>query len=285
MGSTFSRSNNYKTDIIYKPNIVFDSNKNYTHPVAQSFFYKIAAAGGDVSDKFNINEFVIGMSKLLPANSWVCWPMRSQHNAGNGTVLYSLGNLLNINGILTNGPTWGVNGITFGLPATNHAIFYPIGLLPLTLSTSFSYFGAINQGSQDNFTILSSSNLISTDNYGNLNINQSTNIGVIPVITRNSTQYFQNVAGGAFSTTFSTVSSVFRNVSQANYKNGNLISNESGLNMKNPIGGFQTMRTASGNSGGSTQTVPFAIFMLGEIDQLQLHNLIKNTIGQGLGLP
>ena len=44
----------------------------------------------------------------------VAWPMRSIHNAGTGSTVYSLGGLGVYNGIMTNSPTWGAKGINFG---------------------------------------------------------------------------------------------------------------------------------------------------------------------------
>jgi hypothetical protein len=46
-------------------------------------------------------------------NSMVCWPLRSTQNAGTGTTAYSLGGLGTFNGSLTNGPTWGSDGVVF----------------------------------------------------------------------------------------------------------------------------------------------------------------------------
>jgi hypothetical protein len=60
-----------------------------------------------------INAFVRGVKTLGLWNSMVCWPLRSTQNAGTGTTAYSLGGLGTFNGTLTNGPTWGANGITF----------------------------------------------------------------------------------------------------------------------------------------------------------------------------
>ena len=41
----------------------------------------------------------------------VCWPMRSIHNAGTGSTIYSLGGLGIYNGILVNSPVWSYKGI------------------------------------------------------------------------------------------------------------------------------------------------------------------------------
>jgi hypothetical protein len=89
----------------YTPSaIAFDSD-------AAAFF---ATAGvTDATAKSQINDFVKGVKSLGLYNNMVCWPLRSSQNAGTGTTAYSLGGLGTYNGTLTNGPTWGVDGITF----------------------------------------------------------------------------------------------------------------------------------------------------------------------------
>ena len=60
-----------------------------------------------------INKFVIGVKKLGLWNSMVCWPMRSIHNAGTSSTVYSLGGLsgTNFNGTLNNQVAWDYNGL------------------------------------------------------------------------------------------------------------------------------------------------------------------------------
>ena len=60
-----------------------------------------------------LNKFIVGIKKLGLWSSMVCWPMRSIHNAGTGTTVYSLGGLGTYNGTMTNSPTWGFNGVSF----------------------------------------------------------------------------------------------------------------------------------------------------------------------------
>jgi len=71
----------------------------------------IAASGA--TDRWNIQQFVKGVKGLGLWDDMVCWPLRSAQNAGAGTVAYSLGGLGTFNGTLVNGPTWGVDGVTF----------------------------------------------------------------------------------------------------------------------------------------------------------------------------
>ena len=60
-----------------------------------------------------INKFVIGVKKLGLWNSMVCWPMRSIHNAGTGSTLYSLGGQGVFNGNVQNSAQWGYLGFKF----------------------------------------------------------------------------------------------------------------------------------------------------------------------------
>jgi hypothetical protein len=60
-----------------------------------------------------IRDFAAGVNDLGLWNSMVCWPLRSSQNYGSGATAFSLGGLGTFNGTLVNGPTWGVDGITF----------------------------------------------------------------------------------------------------------------------------------------------------------------------------
>ncbi len=88
------------------------SSKSIIHPISREYFNKVSFLGGNVSDKKAINDFVNQISQILSPNLWICWPLRSTQNIGNGTTTCSLGGLGNYNGTLVNGPTWGANGIT-----------------------------------------------------------------------------------------------------------------------------------------------------------------------------
>jgi len=83
----------------------------------------------DATAKQQINAFVVGVKALSLFNNMVCWTLRSAQNKGSGTTAYSLGGLGTYNGTLTNGPTWGTDGIVFD--GTNDYI-------PTTLTSGFS---------------------------------------------------------------------------------------------------------------------------------------------------
>jgi len=57
-----------------------------------------------------LNKFIVGIKKLGLWNSMVCWPMRSIHNAGTGSTVYSLGGLGTFNGTMQNSPVWNGDG-------------------------------------------------------------------------------------------------------------------------------------------------------------------------------
>ena len=67
----------------------------------------------DATPRKQIRDFSAGVNDLGLWNSMVCWPLRSSQNYGSGTTAYSLGGLGTFNGTLVNGPSWGVDGVTF----------------------------------------------------------------------------------------------------------------------------------------------------------------------------
>ena len=72
-----------------------------------------------------INKFVVGIKKLKLWDSMVCWPMRSIHNAGTGSTVYSLGGLTVSNGTMVNAPSWEQRGLYFRPTSYINAINYP----------------------------------------------------------------------------------------------------------------------------------------------------------------
>jgi hypothetical protein len=80
---------------------------------ADASAYFTTAGVTNTAGRQQISRFVTGIKDLGLYNNMVCWPLRSSQNAGTGTTAYSLGGLGTFNGTLTNGPTWGTNGIVF----------------------------------------------------------------------------------------------------------------------------------------------------------------------------
>jgi len=123
---------------------------------AKAYANRIVKAGGRIpSDIGSVSDFI---KKLKINGLWIdlvdCWLMRSIHNIGTGTTLYSLKNN-QFNATLTNGPTWESSGINFS-SANCGAFFnnfsnlmlgdgYTISYIPAFLSKTVStaYFGII----------------------------------------------------------------------------------------------------------------------------------------------
>ena len=106
---------------------------------ADASTYFTTAGVTNTAGRQQISRFVTGIKDLGLWSSMVCWPLRSSQNAGTGTTAYSLGGLGTFNGTLTNGPTWGANGLT------NSANGYVRALFPW--STTHSGLCVYNQSS------------------------------------------------------------------------------------------------------------------------------------------
>jgi hypothetical protein len=81
------------------------------------------AAASGATDVAALSAFVKGVKELGLWSNMVCWPLRSSQNAGTGGTAYSLGGLGTFDGTLTNGPTWGADGIT--ITGANKRIDFP----------------------------------------------------------------------------------------------------------------------------------------------------------------
>jgi hypothetical protein len=111
-----------------------------TDPDAAAF-----CARSGASDRAALSAFVRGVKDLGLWENMVCWPLRSTQNAGTGTTAYSLGGLGTFDGTLTNGPVWGVNGITFD--GSNDFVTAQ----PTTVTTS-QCFGLVHDNTTDTGT-------------------------------------------------------------------------------------------------------------------------------------
>lgn len=87
------------------------------------------------TDRRGLSAFARGVKALGLWDSMVCWPLRKSQNAGTGTSAYSLGGLASHTGTLTNGPTWGPDGV-FCDGSDDHIAFGDI-LPPLEAGWTF----------------------------------------------------------------------------------------------------------------------------------------------------
>jgi hypothetical protein len=235
------------------------------------------------TDRAAINHFVKGVKRLGLYSSMVCWPLRSTQNAGTGSTAYSLGGLGTYNGTLINGPTWGADGVTFAAASSQQIstnlsfVTYPMVAFALTKVTSVP--------------AISSASII--DNDTGLNPNRNWALG------------FQNFGGNqnsayAFSTTSNngltpayTLSSNFdshiyqlNSSTHALSKNGTQIASAThGLTLNTSATPKVFIGSRSDGARGFNGPIALAGIISGTVSDSVFNELIKNTLGQGLGLP
>ena len=237
----------------------------------------------DATAKSQINAFVKGVKDLGLYNSMVCWPLRSSQNAGTGTTAYSLGGLGTYNGTLTNGPTWGADGVTF-LGASNTHITTPLDVQNLRQFTALVVANQTTHVSLD--ALMAAWGSTSTANYFILRKANATNFNGL----------IRSAGAG-------------RSVNTSGFNTGSFFMHGWGTQGANTIA---TINGAAGNSlaflpdetGSSTVVLgilvppsnsPFTGIMASAIlfkdnelttaQQLSAYTLYETTLGQGLGLP
>ena len=65
------------------------------------------------SDVADIDNFIKGLKQLNLLQNIIVYPLRSQHNIGSGANVLSFGGIGKFDGIMINGPSWGLSGINF----------------------------------------------------------------------------------------------------------------------------------------------------------------------------
>ena len=238
-----------------------------------------------------ISRFVTGIKNLGLWSSMVCWPLRSSQNAGTGTTAYSLGGLGTYNGTLTNGPTWGTDGVNF-VTASNTRIITPA----VPFSNSISVFNVFTH------TAFGAS---SGDYSATLGVDQSYQIrGMEDFITGSSGSRALNVwiyrVGGLASNINVSIpnDSAFLNtfhaygLSASSTNNASLYDGTAAtLTQSTPVvASSQVGIGAQGHVGARVMTgkIPFTLLSSTGFTASQfssLYSLYKTTLGTGLGLP
>lgn len=252
--------------------------------------YFTTAGITDNTAKTQINGFVKGIKDLGLWSSMVSWPLRSSQNAGTGTTAYSLGGLGTYNGTLTNGPTWGENGIIFdgsddyiitGVEVSD----YPAGVSILSVfnaqtdTQDFSmFFGDEGDGGSGRHFCM---------------IRRAGSANQVQIVTNFSgggVNSAQNITFGQFNQVHARVVAPnnFISVNTANETSAT----GSGTFTITPITedriGFGARRKATTPDFFAKMTASFgALFSIGtSASQMQsVKSIYKSTLGQGLGLP
>jgi hypothetical protein len=224
--------------------------------------YILRAGVTDPTAKTQINDFVVGVKSLGLWNNMVCWPLRSAQNAGTGTTAYSLGGLGTYNGTLTNGPTWGADGVNMIGSPTPSITTSAFANQPDSIFTVQKFDSSITivQVVYDGST---RQHLFKNDLNGSINGFASNNVPVVPSATP-----YNNV--------FSSFQLKFNGASGSASVNGG---SETTLN-------FGTNNLTAFRMGGAQQGVILSFAMIINANTSQnFHTLYKTTLGDGLGLP
>lgn len=255
--------------LIYSP-------KPIINPIARAYFDRVKAAGGDVFDKTNVNNFINGFCVIVPPQFWICWLLRSTQNVGTGTRGLSVGgfdyNGATTDATLTGRPIWTNNGI---LMTGTMQVLFPVKTLT---SDSFGMFAVINTlaagdvflsdgganynvvswGGNFNLSIMSFDGGTNGVGNGTRPINSFGMLGV--TWTRNTTNGF------------------------VGYNNGNIAGQKNSANTPAAFGNSYRLQ-----AGGGTNISPFVLnFIKYNPSSYQIkaiYDLYKSTVGQGLGLP
>ena len=237
----------------------------------------------DVTAQNAINDFVLGIKNLGLYNNMVCWPLRSSQNAGTGTTAYSLGGLGTFNGTLTNGPTWGANGITFD--GTNDFIQTTLNPANGDISIAFCATAVFPIVGKDMF-------VMSSDNLTNRKIAlnwTSAATGLVRLDANKGGTYTDNII--RINST-NTASRVF---CQASHDGANFYAQKDATSIQSSAYSGSVLGTGANIAIGARTNggvyfegnISFAYYMntSSHLNYSSLYTLYKTTLGAGLGLP
>lgn len=241
------------------------------------------------TDRAALNFFVKGIKRLGLWDDMVCWPLRSAQNAGTGSTAYSLGGFGTFNGTLVNGPTWGADGVGFVRTSTQHITT----TLALNGTQNCTFFAANSttddgggaggiislMGTRNAGAITTTVCVAIADNGGNF-IESSFIIAPTPSIARpaspySSTHIFEPTTPAArIAANGGALTSQTPSTSPLGETQPNLV-----------LGAQGTVLGDRGFNGTMHFASVFANLSMSQTQSLNLHNLFKQTLGRGLGLP
>jgi len=235
------------------------------------------------TDRAAINHFIKGVKKLGLYSSMVCWPLRSSQNAGTGSTAYSLGGLGTYNGTLVNGPTWGADGITFAAASSQQIstnlsfVTYPLVAFAITKVTLVP--------------VSSSASIIDNDTGTNPNRNWALGFQNFAG-TQNSAFAFSTTANNGLTPAYTLSSNFDSHIYQLNSsthalsKNGTQIASAThGLTLNTSATPKVFIGSRSDGARGFNGPIALAGIISGTVSNSVFNDLLKNTLGQGLGLP
>jgi hypothetical protein len=238
------------------------------------------------SDAADIDNFVIGLKDLGIWNQSICFLLRSQHNVGAGSRVFSIGGQDNVIGNAVGSPTWSLSGITFS--GTN----YITALLNKTIQTSEVSIASVANSTTMTpgfpYQLSISTNIFNTYGFGIVSFGSFGNSWQIETYANVGSR----IAPSAITNQTSRLNGgrLFSGGIQ-NYLNGSTTTDTGARN--NQI--FDRIQICgrwnngvvecSTGSVGWIGTQSLVMVSLDYIDFASLQSLVKQTIGKGLGLP
>jgi hypothetical protein len=201
--------------------------------------------------------------------SMVCWPLRSEQNAGTGTTAYSLGGLGTFNGTLTNGPTWGADGVNF------NALTAQI-VATGTIAQPLAIMGAVD---------------LKTATNGGALIDGTSRVTIFSGSLNNRIQFFagstlDSGASNTFATGNNFVGAYANGANSVVYTNGIGTNGNAGANSLGANTIVIGNNTVFGGSFGAQNiNIAFCAIFSGQVYNDAVRSLYKSTLGTGLGLP
>jgi len=239
------------------------------------------------SDAADIDNFVIGLKDLGVWYQSICFLLRSQHNTGTGSQVFSIGGQDNVIGNAVNSPTWSLSGINFS--GTN----YITAFLNKTIQTS-----EVSIASVANSTTMSAGFpyqlSISTNNYGThgLSIINNGGFGNNWIIEGLQDSNISNTSAITTQTSRLNGGRLFSGGTQ-NYLNSTTTTN-TGARGNQVFDRIQicgrwnsnSIQASTGTFGvGWEGSQSLCMVSLDYIDFSALQNLLKTTVCKGLNLP
>ena len=252
------------------------------------------------SDVADIDNFIKGLKQLNLLQNIIVYPLRSQHNIGSGANVLSFGGIGRFDGLSINSPSWGLSGINF-TAASSQYIRIP-NFLNSPVVAGFSMICV----HQPDFTTTGRA-LLGNDNgagFRGMRINVQnhsylTGTGVAANMYASfASSPNASSATDAFSLSISLYNIAAMHVNHLSFGGGASYSINQTTNQTNTLlpffnnTTFNTMgigaRSGSGGSDffqGTMSLMMIANRAISPSEYLNVYNLIKATIGKGLGLP
>ena len=255
------------------------------------------------SDVADIDNFIKGLKQFNLLQNIIVYPLRSQYNLGTGANVLSFGGIGKFDGLMINGPSWGLSGINF-TAASSQYIRIP-NFLKSPVVAGFSMICL----HQPDFTttgraLLGNDGATTTTRGMRINVQNHSYVTGTGVAASMYVTFPSSITGGgtgSASGTFISYNSASMHVNYISYGGGTILryalNQTTGfVNTYLPFFGntsFNTMGIGArnGQTGlgdyfqGNMSLMMIANRAISPAEYLNVYALIKTTIGKSLGLP